>query len=347
MSRSNNGTDPKPAGLPAAITMPLRIAKAIYKLPRHVEALYRTRQELIETAESTRQQLSQQQDLNQELEQQLSELQSHINAVDTRLASVSRRQPALEGAIVASNSGDKRRFADNHDLDEFYVGFEDKFRGDEAAIKDKVRVYPPIVAATGLDFQKYPAIDIGCGRGELLQAFAEQHIRAIGLDINFDMVERAKAHGYEAQQGDAIEYLKAQPANSAAAITGMHLVEHIPFDELIALFKECYRVITPGGLVIFETPNPENIMVGIYSFYMDPSHLNPLPPPLLAFGLENAGFAPVEIKRLHEAGGNEKDYDDPLLKDLAYRMYGPLDYAAIGTKPGGRKPKAKTKASSS
>lgn len=340
MSRSNNDNGQPAAAQPSSLMIPLRIAKAILKLPRHVEALYTTRHQLTTEIERAQQALQDQRQLNDELVSHIEGLQSHINTVDSRLSSLSRRQPASDSNTNSAENpvtSDKQRFADNHDLDEFYVGFEDKFRGDEAAIKQKVQVYPPMVAATGIDFTAFPVVDIGCGRGELLEAFAEHNIRAVGLDINYDMIERAKAHGYEAQQGDAVEYLRAQPANSIGAITGMHLVEHIPFDELITLFKECYRVLVPGGLVIFETPNPENLMVGIYSFYMDPSHLSPLPPPLLAFGLESVGFDPVETKRLHEAGQADREYDDPLMKDLAYRMYGPLDYAAIGTKPGGKK----------
>lgn len=343
MSHKIDGVSNRFANIPAFLIMPLRIVKAFYKLPSHIEVLYTTRSKLAAQVEHTHQQLADQTTLNHELLHRSEELTAHLNAVDTRLTSLSSRQSTIEQPQL-STPGTKQRFADNHDLDEFYVGFEDNFRGDEAAIKEKVRIYPPIVKASGLDFKKYPAIDIGCGRGELLEAFAEQNIRAIGLDINFTMVERARSSGYEAQQGDAVQYIQSLSANSVGAITGMHIVEHIPFDELVVLFKECYRVLAPGGLVIFETPNPENLMVGIYSFYMDPSHLSPLPPPLLGFALESVGFSKVEIKRLHDAGGQDKVYDDPLLQDLSYRMYGPLDYAAIGTKPGGaNKPRPRAK----
>jgi hypothetical protein len=50
-------------------------------------------------------------------------------------------------------------------------------------------------------------------------------------------------------------------------------------------------VLQPGGLLIMETPNPENLVVGANTFYLDPSHERPIPPPLLAFAAEHAGFA--------------------------------------------------------
>jgi O-antigen chain-terminating methyltransferase len=56
----------------------------------------------------------------------------------------------------------------------------------------------------------------------------------------------------------------------------------------------------PGGLLIIETPNPENLVVAGSRFYMDPTHVKPLPPPLLSFAAEYAGFARVKVLRLQE-----------------------------------------------
>lgn len=327
------------------LRLPLRTAKAIAKLPEHISTLYQLKADYQENRDKTNELLHRTNELLSQLEKAqdgltttLSDVNDHLNSVDDRLSGLSNTfnetvRPTIKSSNIINDSGGEKRFADNHELDDFYIGFEDKFRGSEEQIKEKVKIYPEIVKKTGLDFKKYPVIDIGCGRGELLDAFTKNHIRAIGVDINISMIDRAKKRGHEAFQADAIEYLRGQKANSIGAITGMHLVEHIPFEQLISLFRDCYRVLTPGGIVAFETPNPENLMVGIYSFYMDPSHLHPLPPPLLGFALESVGFSKVEIRRLHEAG-QQKEYDDPLLSDLSYRVNGPLDYAAIGTKPG-------------
>jgi O-antigen chain-terminating methyltransferase len=53
-------------------------------------------------------------------------------------------------------------------------------------------------------------------------------------------------------------------------------------------------------LLILETPNPENLVVGTNNFYLDPSHIRPLPPLLLEFCAEYAGFRRVKTLRLHE-----------------------------------------------
>ena len=67
------------------------------------------------------------------------------------------------------------------------------------------------------------------------------------------------------------------------------------------LVAEALRVLKPGGLLIMETPNPENIVVATRNFYLDPTHQRPIPPMLLAFVAEYAGFARVKTLRLQES----------------------------------------------
>ena len=60
------------------------------------------------------------------------------------------------------------------------------------------------------------------------------------------------------------------------------------------------RVLRPGGLAIFETPNPENVLVGSNFFYLDPTHHHPLPSELMQFLFESRGFDRVEVLNLHQ-----------------------------------------------
>lgn len=224
--------------------------------------------------------------------------------------------------------------ADDHDLDKFYIEFENNFRGTEAEIKERLRVYLDHFRATGINFDKNPVLDIGCGRGELLDLLKENNIRAVGVDLNEDMVKRCRERGLEAEWEDAFDYLRRQPEGSVGAITGFHIVEHIPFGQLLRLFTECLRALAPGGIVIFETPNPENIDVGSYTFYFDPSHLHPLAPDVLAFALRNRGFHETDILRLHPKG-NDKEWEsisDPHVAEVVKRFYMARDFAVIGHK---------------
>jgi O-antigen chain-terminating methyltransferase len=59
--------------------------------------------------------------------------------------------------------------------------------------------------------------------------------------------------------------------------------------------------LTPGGLLILETPNPDNLSVGSSSFYLDPTHHRPLPSTLLRFLTDHAGFGRSKILYLQES----------------------------------------------
>ena len=159
----------------------------------------------------------------------------------------------------------------------------------------------------------------------------ENSIKAKGLDLNTPMIEQAKALDLDVINEDVITYLKKQSDNSIDAITGFHIVEHLPFEVMMSMFFESLRVLKSGGLVVFETPNPENILVGGHYFYNDPTHKNPLVPVTLEFILEYIGFDLVEIKRLHTYADAAKipPSEDPFLNN---NFLNAMDFAVIGYK---------------
>ncbi len=184
-------------------------------------------------------------------------------------------------------------------LDDFYISFEDRFRGSREDIKERQSYYLPIVESVIKVKEHELIIDIGSGRGEWLELLRESGFRAKGADLNRLMVQESKALNLDVIEQDGIEFLKSLDESSVSVITGFHIVEHLPFKVLIELFDESYRVLRDGGLIIFETPNPENILVGSCSFYTDPTHKNPIPPVTLEFLAQNRGFRDVKVHRLH------------------------------------------------
>lgn len=192
-----------------------------------------------------------------------------------------------------------RKMAD-HTLDSLYLAFENRFRGTPGEIAARQAHYLGMfqslepVAKGGL------LIDIGCGRGEWLDLLKQANISARGIDLNSAMVEEAKAKGLDVIEANAIHYLRELPENSLAAITGFHIVEHLTFDELVQLFDEAWRTLAPGGAILFETPNPENLVVGACTFHYDPTHIRPLPPDFLRFLAEARGYSDARIIRKEE-----------------------------------------------
>ena len=185
--------------------------------------------------------------------------------------------------------------------DTFYFAFEDRYRGSRELIKERLSVYLPFIAPLKEIYDECLALDLGCGRGEWLELLEGSGLKARGVDLDSRMLDACRGRGFPVELQDAIEALRALPDESQTVISGFHIAEHIPFDALKELVKEALRSLKPAGLLILETPNPENLIVGTSSFYLDPTHLRPLPPQLLAFVPEHAGFLRTKILRLQEA----------------------------------------------
>jgi SAM-dependent methyltransferase len=220
-----------------------------------------------------------------------------------------------------------------HLLDAFYVAFEDHFRGSYQDIGDRLKVYLPLLEQANLDTANFPILDVGCGRGEWLDLLQKSGYTAKGLDLNRVMLARCRSKGLEVIESDVIAYLRSLPPQSLSAVTGFHIIEHLPIAKLITLFQEIFRVLRPGGLTIMETPNPQNVLVGSNNFYMDPTHLNPLPSPLTKFMLENVGYQSVEIMNLNAYADSFKVSGSELADRFNDYFYGPQDYAVFGYKP--------------
>jgi len=184
--------------------------------------------------------------------------------------------------------------------DDFYRAFTERFRGAQETIQARVTVYLPFVHPVAARHPEAVVLDLGCGRGEWLEVLREAGISAHGVDTDPAMLAACREQGLSVEEGDAVAALERAPAGSLAAVSLLHLAEHLPFEALRRLVREAHRALVPEGLLIMETPNPENLTVGSCSFYMDPTHRNPLPPPLLAFVPEYYGFERVKILRLQE-----------------------------------------------
>ncbi|MGH8807152.1 MAG: methyltransferase domain-containing protein, partial [Noviherbaspirillum sp.] len=98
-------------------------------------------------------------------------------------------------------------------------------------------------------------------------------------------------------------------------------------------FDASLRALRPDGLIIFETPNPENASVGSCNFYSDPTHRHPLVPDVMEFIARQRGFAKAEILRLHpypEFLRVQEDSDTA--RRLNHLFYGPQDFSVLAWK---------------
>ena len=215
--------------------------------------------------------------------------------------------------------------------DQFYRAFEEKFRGPRVLIQQRLEVYLPFVQPVCAAYPEALVLDLGCGRGEWLELLQKNAIAAMGVDLDTGMLAACQQINLKVQCQDALESLKQLQDGSASVVSAFHLVEHLPFDRVKDLVAECHRVLKPGGLLIMETPNPENFMVATHNFYLDPTHLRPIPPDLLAFVPEYLGYESVKILRLQETAGVKTH---PNLSMLDVLTGASPDYAVVAQKAG-------------
>jgi O-antigen chain-terminating methyltransferase len=206
------------------------------------------------------------------------------------------------------------------DFDTFYAAFEERFRGPYATIKVRFKDYIPIVSAAGTGGHLGPVLDLGSGRGEWLELLRDHGMGASGIDQNVHFAEANRRRGLEVEVGDILDVLETKPANHYGAVTAFHVIEHLPPQLQLKLLRGAHRVMKPGGLLILEWPNIENLRVATYSFWLDPTHLHPLPVELVRFMAEFTGFGEIAIERFREGRGVEQSGRPDLFERLSRRL---------------------------
>ncbi len=207
-----------------------------------------------------------------------------------------------------------------------WAGFSEQFRGSEDRIREHQKCY--VARFAGANGQ---VLDIGCGRGEFLEAAKATGLAARGIDQSQECVALCRSKDLEVEQADMFAYLESLADGSLGGAYCAQVVEHLPPAAVPQLVKLLSQKLRLGALVAIETPNPECLAIFATHFYLDPTHTRPVPAPLLRFYLESAGFGSVEIERLTPAVDSM-----PALAELPpgvrETFFGGLDYAIFARK---------------
>ncbi len=181
-----------------------------------------------------------------------------------------------------------------------YVEFEATFRGPESRVLDIQRAYMPLLAGHA------PVLDVGCGRGELLDLLREQQIAASGVDSDAGMVAHARAKGHDVALGYGNEHLRGLESGSLGAIVALEVVEHMPYQSLMEFLDLARSRLRDDGLLIFETVNPHAVHA-MKAFWVDPTHQHPIFPEVALELCRLVGFA--QAFWFHPSGTGEFEAD--------------------------------------
>ena len=177
------------------------------------------------------------------------------------------------------------------DLDAFkYVGFEDRFRGSQHEIRERLTDYLPVFAGAS------HVLDIGCGRGELLDLFRGAGIGAHGIDTNQSMVQECRDRGLTADCDDAVAYLQRLPDASLDGVIAIQVVEHLEPAYLTRLIELAFHKLKPQAPMVLETLNPACWVAFFESYLRDVTHRWPLHPDTLQYLVQASGFSTVKVQ---------------------------------------------------
>jgi SAM-dependent methyltransferase len=133
------------------------------------------------------------------------------------------------------------------------------------------------------------ALELLCGRGELLAMFAENGIEAVGVDHDASMVSLCCGRGLSALHADIFDHLRDSPDASYGGIFAGSVVERLTTDQTAELLELARRKLRRGGLFVASATNIDHLPA-LRKFYMDPSLVRPVPARLLGFMLERSGL---------------------------------------------------------
>jgi glycosyltransferase involved in cell wall biosynthesis/SAM-dependent methyltransferase len=191
-----------------------------------------------------------------------------------------------------------------------YASFEDVFRGPEGRVRKLLEPYVELLR------DHAPVLDVGCGRGELLLLLREAGIAARGVDPDAGMVERCRSRGLDVEHADAVSYLERVQADSLGAVSAIHVVEHLPYEELELFLERARLALQPGGLLVAETVNPHSL-TGFKTFWVDPTHRAPVFPEVASALALIHGFGSGEIVYPRGKG----DPEDDRLEQTEYALF--------------------------
>ena len=216
-----------------------------------------------------------------------------------------------------------------------YAGFEDRFRGASADLKVQQQSY--------LEFFPLPTsigkvLDVGCGRGEMLEVLREAGYEAIGVDMDAGMIKACESKGLPVEQDNAIHYLEGLQQGSLMGIFCAQVIEHLLTSEIERFLVLALEKLRPGGVLIVETINPRSLHALGNHFFADLSHVRPVHPETLRFLCEQAGYSKVDLheRSLHPLAERADQLgEEPLSAEVAALLrgvYGFQDYAIVATR---------------
>jgi SAM-dependent methyltransferase len=270
--------------------------------------------------------------------EQMDERLAGLLALRDRIEALSEEVRALrEGLAAVPPSPEQARAAARAADDSAYTAFENRFRGSRDELRSRQQEYVELLRGQA------PVVDLGCGRGELLELLRGARVEARGVEMNASAVQECRAKGLDVAAGDLVAFLEQQAAGSLGAVFAAQVAEHLEPAQLQALLAASHRALRQGGLLVLETVNAASVLAFFDVYVRDLTHVRPLHPETLRFLAAAAGFSDARIElrspvsedvrlQLVPTGGLAPPVVKALNENVARLnalLFAPVDYALI------------------
>jgi len=150
------------------------------------------------------------------------------------------------------------------------------------------------ISETYLDESHKKLLDLGCGRGDQLRAFASIGYNVVGCDNAESAKEFCAPLNVE-----ILNILESQlelEDGSIDVVFSKSVIEHLREPE--KLLQEAKRVLRKKGKLVIMCPSW--VHMGAASFYADHTHVTPFTKPSLRDILKMTGFKNVQVKHFRQ-----------------------------------------------
>jgi len=126
------------------------------------------------------------------------------------------------------------------------------------------------------------AVDLGSGWGTISFAIAREAEEVVGVDFAETAVEISRQR-LEREPHPNLRFHRADarktglPGGRWDLVVAADLVEHLPPDDTLEVYREALRLLRPGGRLVVWTPNPDHFLERLRArgvLKADPTHVD-------------------------------------------------------------------------
>lgn len=149
--------------------------------------------------------------------------------------------------------------------------------------------------------QQTGILELGCGGGYPIgEAILSQHRLYTGIDVSQHQIDMAKQEFQQwplaFHKAEMLEFCRNAPAQKYGGILSFFSIRHLPRKYHVELFMHLYRILTPAGILLIDSPTLGNEGRGTW-FDGLPMYWSSFSPEWVILTLTEIGFSLIRAEK--------------------------------------------------